>query len=158
MALELGLRALLDSGGGDVSVEAAMQLLDQAEGSGAAALESVSPEAYLLCAERAIEAGRPDLARSAAERFLNKSPPKDQFLARAYFVFGRVQVQIPSSWQHAQHPPTASHPFPSHNLTRPSASYLAARCSADHVHMLRMRYAAGSPLPPAHQPRLHCAS
>mmetsp|Transcript_10016 Transcript_10016/g.32318 ORF Transcript_10016/g.32318 Transcript_10016/m.32318 type:complete len:2495 (+) Transcript_10016:742-8226(+) len=92
MALELGLRALLGSGEGDVSVVAAVQLLDQAEGSGAATLESLSPEAYLLCAERAIEAGRADLARKAAERFLNKSPAKDQFLARAYFVLGRVQA------------------------------------------------------------------
>lgn len=93
MALELGLRALLGSSE-DVSVEAALQLLDQAEASGAAALESVSPEAYLLVAERAIEAGRADLARTAAERFLNKSPPKDQFLARAYFILGRVQARI----------------------------------------------------------------
>jgi len=68
-----------------------MQLLEQA--SGAATFESVSPEAYLLCAERAIDSGRADFARVCVEQFLNTAPPKDQFLARAYFVLGRIQVR-----------------------------------------------------------------
>ena len=89
--VDLGFRALLHSSD-DVSVEAATELLKQAE-AGSSSLESLSPENHLLCAESAVRNGMVALGRSHLENFLRSRPTQNQFLIRAYFVLGRVQVR-----------------------------------------------------------------
>eukprot|EP00965_Chrysotila_dentata_P226067 6195170-Pleurochrysis_carterae.AAC.11 len=91
-AVDRGFRALLRGDVDEVSADAAAELLDQAERCGGGP-EAISPESRLLCAEVALQVGRIQLARSCVESFLQTRPPKNQFLVRAYYCSGRIQVR-----------------------------------------------------------------
>lgn len=77
---------------------AAQELIDSLEESRSlsseAAVEALTAELLVLCAESAVQVGRFDIAAQCVDKFFVRSPPANSMLCRAYFAKALIEGEV----------------------------------------------------------------